>query len=86
MPNSSEHPLPEERASPMGEAVFRLTEDDILEFQQLVRDTAGVWITPEIAAARANALLTLTRIMVGPLAEDTPAGGVRTSSHLPDST
>lgn len=51
-------------------AIFRSTEEDVREFQALVHRTSGVWMTVEEASQRANALLSLTRILIGPLPED----------------
>lgn len=67
----------------VGDTIFRLTEKDIEEFQEVVHRTSGVWMTPELAAERANALLMLTRVIIGPLLEDSGPGAVRTSSLLP---
>jgi len=73
----------EEHSQTTAPAIFRLKEEDIHEFQQLVHESCGVWMTPEDAAHRANALLSLAAVIIG---SDAPPSGfeqVRTSSHLP---
>ena len=66
-------------------AIFRLSEEDVREFQELVHSTSGLWMTPELAAERARSLLMLTRVLLGPLPEDAAPVAVRTSSSLPAS-
>jgi hypothetical protein len=75
----------DELCRPIGDGIFRLTEEEVQEFQELVHRTSGVWIAPDLAAERANALLVLTRVIIGPLPEDVSFTGVRTSSPLPES-
>lgn len=65
------------------QAMFRLTEQEILEFRDLVHESRGVWISPEIAGREAEAMLTLTRIIIGPLPEEMGDAPVRASSLLP---
>jgi hypothetical protein len=70
---------------PVDDAIFRLSPEEIQEFQALIHRTSGVWIAPELAAARANALLVLTRILIGPLPEEAASREVRTSLGFRDS-
>jgi hypothetical protein len=66
-------------------ASFRLTLEEMDEFQELVQITTGECMTREEASFRANALLTLARVIIGPLPEDESERAVLTSSVLPDS-
>jgi len=65
-----------------GSAVFRLKDSDIREFQALVRDRCGVWITTEEATIRANGLMSLVGMIIGQHGQDECARAVRTSSDL----
>jgi len=66
--------------------LFRLTEKDVDEFQALIQESTGVWMTRSEASQRANALLALTRIIVDPIRENGNGAGVQTSSPLSDSS
>ena len=66
-------------------AIFRLTDADVQEFRALVQKATGLWMTPEEAAARAYALLTLARIIVDQIKDQRPEMKVQTSSTLHDS-
>ena len=69
----------ETRATP---ATFHLTENDIREFQRVVNESCGLWMTPAEAAVRAKALLSLASIIIGTDESEQGFIAVQTSSHL----
>ena len=56
-----------------------LTRVAVAEFQRLMREDCGVELTIEQAWSRATQLVTLYRMLMGPIPEDPE---VRTSEHL----
>ncbi|MFH0828803.1 MAG: hypothetical protein V1907_01325 [Candidatus Kerfeldbacteria bacterium] len=52
---------------------FGLTPDEVDRFRDIMRRECGVELTPEQAWARAIELLSLFRMLLGPLPEDRPA-------------
>lgn len=53
-----------------GSVPFVLTPPDIREFQQLLREHCGVVLDDAEAAVRANELVMLYRVLLGPIPED----------------
>lgn len=72
-----------------GPGGFALTQADIDEFKGIVRRECGVEMSDREAWSRVIELLSLYRMMLGPIPEDPearPAGPeVQLPSHLPDS-
>jgi hypothetical protein len=75
-------PPSSENSSP---GIFRFSDTDIEEFRALVQTVTGVWMTVEEASARAYALLTLARIIIGPTEHPPRNERVQSSSRLQDS-
>jgi hypothetical protein len=47
-----------------------LTRDDVLEFQGIIRETTGVEMNDNEAWSRANELVGVYRMLLGPIPED----------------
>ena len=73
-----------DQAPPDGErsSARLLTDADVAEFQRIIGDHCGVTLDEAEAHTRANELLMLYRMLLGPIREDPEVSEDSTSSNL----